>query len=89
MISLDRVKTRREELLAKGNSLQGTKYGETTHGGQFVNQPLFLEWRLACCIFLEKVFGSSSLQFSNFTMAAGMSNMLEGVRDFLADFLGS
>jgi hypothetical protein len=58
MISLERSKTRLDQLIAKGQALLKTSSPDT-RGDLWVSSTAFQEWSLGCRTFLESVFGES------------------------------
>lgn len=80
MISLERTKTRLEQLIAKGRELKPTHLD--AHGESWMDHARFREWSLGCRVFLKNVFGDG-LEFRDFEKYVG-SNTFRHVEKGLA-----
>ena len=58
MISLERTKTRLDQLIAKGQQVLRTSH-PGSHDVVWVAHDAFRKWSLGCRTFLERVFGES------------------------------
>jgi hypothetical protein len=72
MTSLNRMKERLDQLIAKGESVLRSEYGPNF---EWVKRPLFQEWRTGCCTFLDRVFGDGSLEFTHFVGCCNMNSV--------------
>jgi hypothetical protein len=68
MISLERTKTRLNQLIAKGQEVLETRPA-MGYSADFVDHAAFQEWSLGCRTFLESVFGES-MQLGDFEKIA-------------------